>query len=335
MYLSDIKVGYILSENSVQKNKKRLNDIRKAFKRSLVDRSVDVSKLDRVYSIVGLVGFDFKSMSFVDLPLTGKEKVARFGAKGFCKYRYFIEHENKAYLCLNTEYGWEFEDYSINSDKHSVVIKYRESGEYRYFGGSILDIPIIACVSDISYTFSTIKIPFGHTILLEVDFLEPSINLVKDSDISGKGVHFITHISVREVVSLFSSIFDSSSGIHRYSDIVYIDSDSDTVIIPKECSVILIDSSSIKTLALPEKVDNIRYINGMHPIKNIMISKNTGCQSLCNIIYWILLCYADVGELLDAMKSFYWNADYDGCIEYLRQSNSFSKVMRDIQVTVY
>lgn len=334
MYLSDIKVGYILSENSVQKNKKRLNDIRKAFKRSLVDRSVDVSKLDRVYSIVGLVGFDFKSMSLVDLPLTGKNNIM-YGGKGTTKHRYFIELENKSYLCHNTEYGWEFADYALRDDRHSIVIKYRKSGEYRYLGGSILDIPIISDISDLSLTLSTLKIPFGHSVLLEVNFLEPSISLVKDSDISGKGLHFITHIYIQDVVSRLSSMFDSSYGVHRYNDIVYIDSGSDTVVIPKECNNIFIGSSSVETFALPEEVDSIRHTCGSRHIKNIMISKNTGCRSLCNIIYWILLCYADVGELLDAMRSFYWNADYDECIEYLRKSSIFSKVMRDIQVTVY
>lgn len=333
-FKADILVGFILDDDSVQRNRKHLNDIKKDFKMGLVDSSVDESTLDKVYSIVGLVGFDFKSMSLVDLPLTSKNHIT-YGGSGTTKYRYFIEHESKSYLCLSTEFGWEFSDYALRYDRHSIVIKYRKSGEYRYLGGSILDIPIISDISDLSLTLSTLKIPFGHSVLLEVNFLEPSISLVKDSDISGKGLHFITHIYIQDVVSRLSSMFDSSSGVHRYNDIVYIDSGSDTVVIPKECNTIFIGSSSVETFALPEEVDSIRHTCNSRHIKNIMISKNTGCRSLCNIIYWILLGCVDVEELKDAMKSFNWNADYDGCIEYLRKSSIFSKVMRDIQVTVY
>ena len=81
------------------------------------------------------------------------------------------------------------------------MIKYRKSGEYRYLGGIILDIPIISDISDLSLTLSTLKIPFGHSVLLEVNFLEPSISLVKDSEASGRGRYFITHIYIQDVVS--------------------------------------------------------------------------------------------------------------------------------------
>lgn len=74
-YKADILVGFILDDDSVQRNRKHLNDIKKDFKMGLVDSSVDESTLDKVYSIVGLVGFDFKSMSLVDLPLTSKNNI--------------------------------------------------------------------------------------------------------------------------------------------------------------------------------------------------------------------------------------------------------------------
>ena len=74
-FKADILVGFILDDDSVQRNRKHLNDIKKDFKMGLVDSSVDESTLDKVYSIVGLVGFDFKSMSLVDLPLTSKNNI--------------------------------------------------------------------------------------------------------------------------------------------------------------------------------------------------------------------------------------------------------------------
>lgn len=100
--------------------------------------------------------------------------------------------------------------------------------------------------------------------------------------------YFYNIIEIEDIVENAKYLFNSNAGIHVYKDIVYIDSDSDTVIIPKECRTILIKSKSISTFVLPEVVDEIELIDGRNIIKHIVVSKNTSYESLCNIIYGLL-----------------------------------------------
>lgn len=189
--------------------------------------------------------------------------------------------------------------------------------KYDYLNSSVLDIKV------------------RHGLVLELDLLNLYMRIVKANKVSGKKDYFCNNLNIEDIVENVPWLFNSNAGIHVYKDIVYIDSDSDTVILPKECRTILIKSKSISTFVLPEVVDEIELIDGRNIIKHIVVSKNTSYESLCNIIYGLLEDSISDYQLLDRMNEFIENCEYKECIDFLRDSVDFKEVMKDIQVTVY
>ena len=202
-------------------------------------------------------------------------------------------------------------------DADGLVIKYNKSLKYDYLNSSILDIKV------------------RHGLVLELDLLKLDMRIVKANKVSGKKAYFCNNLDIEDIVENVPWLFNSNAGIHVYKDIAYIDSDSDTVIIPKECRTILIKSKSISTFVLPEIVDEIELINGRNTIKNIVVSKNTGYKSLCNIIYGLISNSISEYKLLDKMNGFIENCEYKECIDFLRDSIGFEEIMKNIEVTVY
>ena len=147
-------------------------------------------------------------------------------------------------------------------DAEGLVIKYNKSLKYDYLNSSILDIKV------------------RHGLVLELDLLKLDMRIVKANKVSGKKDYFCNNLDIEDIVENVPWLFNSNAGIHVYKDLSYIDSDSDTVIIPKECRTILINSKSTFTFVLPEVVDEVELIDGRNIIKLIAVSKNTSYESL-------------------------------------------------------
>lgn len=303
MYLADIIVGVILDEDSLEQNKEW-------FKQSNC-----YSESCNIYSVCGLVGLKLDSMTLVDLPLN---------TRGCVRYRGILDYENR-YFVYGRDGGkvYTLGDYGSPSlpssilDAEGLVIKYNKSLKYDYLNSSILDLKV------------------RHGLVLELNLLKLDMRIVKVNKVSGKKDYFCNNLDIEDIVENVPWLFNSNAGIHVYKDIAYIDSDSDTVIIPKECRTMLIKSKSISTFVLPEAVDEIYLIDGRNIIKHIAVSKNTSYESLCNILYGLLGDSIIEYQLLDRMNEFIENCEYKECIDYLRDSIVFKEAMKDIEVTVY
>lgn len=303
MYLADIIVGIILDEDSLEQNKEWFKQNNR------------YSESCNIYSVCGLVGLKLDSMTLVDLPLN---------TRGFVRYRGILDYEHRYFVygkngCkVNTVYdtGKPSLPYSI-LDAEGLVVKYNKSLKYDYLNSSVLDIKV------------------RHGLVLELDLLNLDMRIVKANKVSGKKDYFCNNLNIEDIVESAPWLFNSNAGIHVYKDIVYIDSDSDTVIIPKECRTILIKSKSLSTFVFPEVVDEIYLIDGRNIIKHIVVSKNTSYESLCNIIYGLLEDSISDYQLFDRMNEFIENCEYKECIDFLRDSIEFKEAMKNIDVTVY
>lgn len=303
MYLADIIVGIILDEDNLEQNKEWFKQSNCYFESC------------NIYSVCGLVGLKLDSMTLVDLPLDIR-KLVRYSALLDYYNRYFVHGNDDVKIYTLGSYGNPSLPCDI-LDAEGLIVKYSKSLKYDYLNSSVLDLRV------------------KHGIVLEIDLLNLDIRLVKTDGISGKNDYFYNIIEIEDIVENVPWLFNSNAGIHVYKDIVYIDSDSDTVIIPKECITILIKSKSISTFVLPEVVDEIYLIDGRNIIKHIVVSKNTSYESLCNIIYGLLEDSISDYQLLDRMNEFIENCEYKECIDFLRDSIEFKEVMKNIEVTVY
>lgn len=303
MYLADIVVGVILDEDSLEQNKEWFKNSNKDYESC------------NIYSVCGLVGFKLDSMTLVDLPLDVR-KLVRYSTILDYDNRYFVYGSDggRIYTLGNTGKP------SLPSailDAEGLIVKYSKSLKYDYLNSSILDINI------------------RHGFVLELDLLKLDMRIVKTDKVSGKNDYFYNSIELEDIVENAPYLFNSNAGVHVYNDLAYINSDSDTVIIPKECRTILVKSKSISTFVLPEVVDEIELIDGRNIIKHIAVSKNTSYESLCNIIYGLLSDSISSNQLLDNMNEFIENCEYKECIDFLRDSIEFKEVMKNIEVTVY
>ena len=303
MYLADIIVGIILDEDSLEQNKEW-------FKQSNC-----YSEPCNIYSVCGLVGLKLDSMTLVDLPLNTRGCVRHRGILDY-EHRYFVYGKNGCKVHTVCDTGKPSLPCSI-LDAEGLVVKYNKSLKYDYLNSSVLDLKV------------------RHGLVLELDLLKLDMRIVKANKVSGNEDYFCNNLDIEDIVENVPWLFNSNAGIHVYKDIVYIDSDSDTVIIPKECRTTLIKSKSIYTFVLPEVVDEIELIDGINTKKHIAVSKNTRYESLCNIIYGLLGDLISEYQLLDKMNRFIENFEYKECIDFLRDSADFKEVMKDIQVAVY
>lgn len=303
MYLADIIVGIILDEDSLEQNKEWFKQSNCYFESC------------NIYSVCGLVGLKLDSMTLVDLPLNTRGCVRHRGILDY-GHRYFVYGRDEVKVYTLGDYGSPSLPSSI-LDAEGLVIKYNKSLKYDYLNSSILDLKV------------------RHGLVLELDLLKLGMRIVKANKVSGKKDYFCNNLDIEDIVENVPWLFNSNAGIHVYNDLSYIDSDSDTVIIPKECRTILVKSKSISTFVLPEIVDEIELIDGRNIIKHIAVSKNTSYESLCNIIYGLLEDSISDYQLLDRMNEFIENCEYKECIDFLRDSIEFKEVMKNIEVTVY
>lgn len=303
MYLADIIVGVILDEDSLEQNKEW-------FKQSNC-----YSESCNIYSVCGLVGLKLDSMTLVDLPLNTRGCVRHRGILDY-EHRYFVYGKNGCKVHTVYDTGKPSLPCSI-LDAEGLVVKYNKSLKYDYLNSSVLDIKV------------------RHGLVLELDLLNLDMRIVKANKVSGKKDYFCNNLNIEDIVENVPWLFNSNAGIHVYNDLSYIDSDSDTVIIPKECRTILINSKSTSTLVLPEVVDEIELIDCRNIIKHIAVSKNTSYESLCNIIYGLLGDLISEYQLFDRMNEFIENCEYKECIDFLSDSIEFKEVMKNIEVTVY
>lgn len=303
MYLADIVVGVILDEDSLEQNKEWFKNSNKDYESC------------NIYSVCGLVGLKLDYMTLVDLPLNTRGCVRHRGILDY-EHRYFVYGKNGCKVHTVYDTGKPSLPCSI-LDAEGLVVKYNKSLKYDYLNSSVLDIKV------------------RHGLVLELDLLNLDMRIVKANKVSGKKDYFCNNLNIEDIVENVPWLFNSNAGIHVYKDLAYIDSDSDTVIIPKECRTILINSKSTSTFVLPEVVDEIELIDGRNIIKHIAVSKNTSYESLCNIIYGLLGDLISEYLLLDRMNEFIENCEYKECIDFLRDSIEFKEVMKNIGVTVY
>lgn len=303
MYLADIVVGVILDEDSLEQNKEWFKQSNKDYESC------------NIYSVCGLVGFKLDSMTLVDLPLDIR-KLVRYSTILDYDNRYFVYGSDGGMIYTLGNTGKPSLPSSI-LDAEGLIVKYSKSLKYDYLNSSILDLKV------------------RHGLVLELGLLKLDMRIVKANKVSGKKDYFCNNLNIEDIVENVPWLFSSNAGVHVYKDIAYIASDSDTVIVPKECRTILVKSKSISTFVLPEIVDEIELIDGRNTIKHIAVSKNTSYESLCNIIYGLLGDLISEYQLLDKMNRFIENCEYKECIDFLRDSVDFKEVMKDIQVTVY
>lgn len=250
-------------------------------------------------------------MPLVDLPLNTRGFVRYRGILDY-GYRYFVYVRDGGKVYTLGDYGSPSLPSSI-LDADGLVIKYNKSLKYDYLNSSILDIKV------------------RHGLVLELDLLKLDMRIVKENKVSGKKDYFCNNLDIEDIVENVPWLFNSNAGIHVYKDLSYIDSDSDTVIIPKECRTILINSKSTSTFVLPEVVDEVELIDGRNIIKHIVVSKNISYESLCNIIYGLLGGLISEYQLFDRVNEFIENCEYKECIDLIE----FKEVMKNIDVTVY
>lgn len=311
MYLADIVVGIILDDD-----KENLEENRKLFEESNASNYYIENDIDfKLYEVVGLIGLKLDSMNLVDLPLVSIRKSVRYCEIVSYINRYFLRTKDGGSICCWLDYIMV--DQSWINCMDNILLKYKSSGECEG----------LHC--------NTISINLGCGFALELDLINKDARIVRFSDKSGLSPYFYFGIVISDVTKLMPSLFDSFAGIHKHKELVYIDADSGTVIVPKECKDIVINSKFVSTLVLPEVVDSVAFIDEQNMINHIAVSRNTGYKSLCNIIYGILSDYISEYSILDKVNYFMESCEYKELVKYLRESVEFKEIMKNIEVTVY